>query len=88
MWQNAREILKGHKWQEIIYGTKTMQESALSLEMSITHGNLEAEFKQSTCSSHREKCLEPDQAQIRTHNGKLLMVKIIPINFLRRIKDF
>lgn len=45
MWQNAREILKGHKWQEIIYGTKTMQESALSLEMSITHGNLEAGSK-------------------------------------------
>ena len=42
MWQNAREILKRHKWQEIIYETKKMQESALSLEMSITHGNLEA----------------------------------------------
>lgn len=44
MWHNANEILKGHKCQEIIHRAKRMQESALSLEISIIHGDPEAGF--------------------------------------------
>lgn len=33
-----------------------------------------------------EQCTQPEQAQIRIHNGKLVIINIIPIKTLRRSK--
>lgn len=55
-----------------------MLKSTLPLEISIIHGIERLDFN----GLHADYRGEKSGAQIRTHNGKLMIVKIVPIKTL------